>query len=671
MKALSLVALLLTALCIPAQAQTWEVQTSGSSSNVYAVEFINADTGWIGGEGAFIRKTTNGGASWSTQTGQRNITDIHMLGKDTGIAVGGSGGVGVILRTTNGGTGWSTIANSGIAVLWNVSFVNRQLGWAVGAGGTVLRSTNGGVNWTAQNSGITTDLRGHHFINADTGWVVGLSGVIRKTTNGGASWAAQASGVLGNLLKVQFFGASNGWAVGDGTALKTTNGGATWGAQTPSTSGTLLALSFQDFNNGTIAGTAGRIFKTTNGGSSWTSVSTPTTSDLQSIQIINPNAGWASGAQGALLRIKPPVGPTGLTYAANPARYTLGSPIPENIPTLAGGLDVTYSVAPALPAGLALNASTGRVSGTPTANAAPAAYVVTATNPQGSTTATLNLGVGPAPSALTYTPNPASYALGQAIPASAPSLTGDATQWSVAPALPAGLTLNAATGTLVGTPIAVAAARDYTITATNSSGSSTTKALNIAVLQKPSGLTYSPSAVTYIVGTPVTPKAPTVTGTGPFTFDVAPLPSGLFMDGSTGAVGGTPGATAPQASYLVTASNAVGSTTATLAITVDLTSALAPGSASGGFAFDAPGARVAFKAPPHEARTVRVEIRDPAGARVWERTAPVGRDLAWDGTAANGEPAGAGTYLVRLTWRDAADKPLASESRVLPLASKR
>ena len=59
-------------------------------------------------------------------------------------------------------------------------------------------------------------------------------------------------------------------------------------------------------------------------------------------------------------------------------------------PTVSGNI-TGYSVAPALPAGMSLNTSTGVISGTPTAVTAPTNYVVTAANGSGSTNFTLNI----------------------------------------------------------------------------------------------------------------------------------------------------------------------------------------------------------------------------------------------------------------------------------------
>ena len=54
-------------------------------------------------------------------------------------------------------------------------------------------------------------------------------------------------------------------------------------------------------------------------------------------------------------------------------------------------------MSPALPAGLNLSATTGTISGTPTAVASTSNYTVTASNSAGSTTATLTLTVNAAP----------------------------------------------------------------------------------------------------------------------------------------------------------------------------------------------------------------------------------------------------------------------------------
>ena len=48
---------------------------------------------------------------------------------------------------------------------------------------------------------------------------------------------------------------------------------------------------------------------------------------------------------------------------------------------------------------------------------------------------------------------------------------GDVVSWTVSPTLPAGLSLDSATGTISGTPTSTSPSTIYTVTATNTGGS--------------------------------------------------------------------------------------------------------------------------------------------------------------------------------------------------------
>ena len=160
--------------------------------------------------------------------------------------------------------------------------------------------------------------------------------------------------------------------------------------------------------------------------------------------------------------------PTGLSYS-NPVSAVAGTMMTALSPTVSGTV-TSYSVTPALPAGLLLDTTSGVISGTPSAAAAGATYTVTATNASGSTTFGLSLTVNPAaPTALSYS-SPVQLTVGVAAASLTPTVTGTVASYTVSPALPAGLSLDAS-GAISGTPTAAAAQANYTITAANVSGS--------------------------------------------------------------------------------------------------------------------------------------------------------------------------------------------------------
>jgi len=149
--------------------------------------------------------------------------------------------------------------------------------------------------------------------------------------------------------------------------------------------------------------------------------------------------------------------PSALSYSTATAVYTKGVQIAPNSPTSAGGAVTSYSVSPALPAGLTLSTSTGVISGTPTVVIGSASYTVIAASLSGNSTASLSITVNDvAPASLSYASNAPTYFVNTTITNDFPSNTGGAVvTYSVLPALPAGLNLNTATGIISGTPAAV------------------------------------------------------------------------------------------------------------------------------------------------------------------------------------------------------------------------
>jgi hypothetical protein len=188
--------------------------------------------------------------------------------------------------------------------------------------------------------------------------------------------------------------------------------------------------------------------------------------------------GWTARAQSLVAP------PSSLEYRQNILTCVVAQAIRPDIPTVTGTVS-SFSISPALPAGLILNKSTGEISGIPTAAHAAAIYVATAKNAGGSATEKLEITVSPAVApGLFYPQTVISAVVGQPIVPDVPAPSGMAATHSIKPALPAGLIFHAATGVIAGTPTARSPRAQYTVTTKNSEGTTTAAIIiNIAKAQ--------------------------------------------------------------------------------------------------------------------------------------------------------------------------------------------
>jgi hypothetical protein len=162
------------------------------------------------------------------------------------------------------------------------------------------------------------------------------------------------------------------------------------------------------------------------------------------------------------------------TLSSSSENRATGSSLTGYTITSTGGAVATYSISPSAPAGLDFSTSTGLLSGSPTSVASAKIYTITATNTSGTATATFELTVTLGTPAFSLSSISETRAAGTALSGYTISSTGGKIDsYSIAPSAPTGLTFSTSTGLLSGTPTVPASTTTYTITATNTTRSST------------------------------------------------------------------------------------------------------------------------------------------------------------------------------------------------------
>lgn len=241
----------------------------------------------------------------------------------------------------------------------------------------------------------------------------------------------------------------------------------------------------------------------------------------------------------------------------------VGTPLSTTF-TATGMTKPTYTVeSGALPAGLSFNATTGVVSGTPTA-AGSYTFTLRATNPTGTDDLVVTGTVNEAPGAITGGPD--LFVVGTAATGAVSATGTPAPTFTVSNgALPDGVTLDPATGAFSGTPTS-SGAYSFRVTATNGVEPDTFRDFTGTVEQAPGWSAqpgWSPE-----VGEPIDVTF-TADGTPAPEYSIGDgeLPAGLVLNEHTGRISGTPTAAGPY-SFTIVATNDHGTSSLPLSGTV-------------------------------------------------------------------------------------------------------
>jgi len=110
------------------------------SKRLFAIDMVNAQEGWIGGEGLY--HSTNGGAQWAMQpygpagATQPDIHDLRFLDARTAWMAGSRG---MLRHSADGGANWVPVSSLTYGDLFGLSFLGPRQGWIVGDYGVIVR----------------------------------------------------------------------------------------------------------------------------------------------------------------------------------------------------------------------------------------------------------------------------------------------------------------------------------------------------------------------------------------------------------------------------------------------------------------------------------------------------------------------------------------------------
>lgn len=242
----------------------------GQFTNCIAVKTFDTNTIYVLSRGiTYFWKTTDGGAHW-TKSGFQGIDVYAMffMNKDTGVVVGDAG---AIFRTTNAGTSWTLLPRTNTYPQYRTVFIsNNGFGIATYQDGYFAKTTDYGATWSFANMSInnswitSTAIFGSNIIIS--GGSSSYSYFIARSSDSGNSWAQISlnSTTNGCLYDVVLSG-NNAVAVGTkGAIFKSTDAGLTWTKQTAPTNLNLNAVCLLNCGCCWIAGDSGYTARYTN-----------------------------------------------------------------------------------------------------------------------------------------------------------------------------------------------------------------------------------------------------------------------------------------------------------------------------------------------------------------------------------------------------------------------
>lgn len=323
--------------------ESWTVQNSGTSGNIWSVKAVSPTVAWLCANVDHVRRTTDGGITWLSAVGTGLDTAVghavEALDANTAFVSREPLDGTSIYRTTNGGATWTQVFYQAGGFINAIRMYDATNGIAhgdpVGGKWTILRTSDGGASWAR----IPTEP---NRIGDETGWVnsltvVGTSHIwfgtnqrrIYRSTNGGVDWDS-ISTYSDDTYSMWFSDTQNGVGAFESGLFRTTDGGLTWLPSmttrayfAASGSGMLDCWAIDHTN----------VHRSIDCGQTWTTSYVGGASEyLSHIDFVtsgNTITGWAVGDAGRVLKYTGTVTEVGTPYSGLPGSIRLEQNYPN------------------------------------------------------------------------------------------------------------------------------------------------------------------------------------------------------------------------------------------------------------------------------------------------------------------------------------------------------
>jgi photosystem II stability/assembly factor-like uncharacterized protein len=320
-----------------AAAQSWQPQTSGTTSELRGLSVVDARTAWASGAKGTVLRTTDG-AHWQAMqvpdADKIDFRDIHAFDAANAIVMGaGPGAASRLYRTGDGGAHWTAVAtNADADGFWDaMAFWDKDNGLLFGdpvkGSFQVYVTADGGRSWRAlETAGLDALPSEGAFAASGTclavagasdAWIAtggGAASRVFHSSDRGRTWRVQATpipaGAAGKgVFSVAFPNANEGVAVGGDykepklagvNGARTSDGGATWTPAPVQPAGYMsVVVPVPGTKASLVAGGLAGSGLSRDGGKSWTVLDlTP----INTVGFASPASGWAVGPKGLLMK---------------------------------------------------------------------------------------------------------------------------------------------------------------------------------------------------------------------------------------------------------------------------------------------------------------------------------------------------------------------------------